>query len=90
MRIECAYAPLVVAVGFLCYSAVHQIPRSESGRIIRSQTARKAFMMQSGHLRGRTGYVIDHVIALKRGGCDEPRNMQWQTIEDAREKDRWE
>jgi len=33
------------------------------------------------------GYVIDHVIALKRGGRDEPRNMQWQTKAEARAKD---
>jgi hypothetical protein len=36
------------------------------------------------------GYVIDHIIALKRGGDDLPSNMQWQTIAEARIKDRWE
>jgi len=36
------------------------------------------------------GYIIDHVIALKRGGPDTPANMQWQTVEDAKAKDRWE
>jgi hypothetical protein len=36
------------------------------------------------------GYVIDHVIALKRGGPDEPGNMQWQTKAEARAKDRIE
>lgn len=36
------------------------------------------------------GYVIDHVIALKRGGADHPSNMQWQTVADAKVKDRWE
>ena len=33
------------------------------------------------------GYVIDHVIALKRGGADSPSNMQWQTIAAAKAKD---
>jgi hypothetical protein len=75
---------------FLCYSSAHQIPRNEDGRIIRSATARKTFMKQSGYPKGRPGYVIDHIIPLKRGGCDDPGNMQWQTIEDAKEKDRWE
>lgn len=36
------------------------------------------------------GYVIDHVVPLKRGGPDAPGNMQWQTISQAREKDKWE
>lgn len=36
------------------------------------------------------GYIVDHVIAIKRGGADDPSNMQWQTVEDAKAKDRWE
>jgi hypothetical protein len=36
------------------------------------------------------GYVIDHIIALPCGGADEPGNMQWQTVAEAKAKDRWE
>lgn len=36
------------------------------------------------------GYVVDHVTALACGGPDHPSNMQWQTIPDAKAKDRWE
>lgn len=36
------------------------------------------------------GYVIDHVTPLKRAGADASSNMQWQTIEEAKKKDRWE
>lgn len=32
----------------------------------------------------------DHIKPLKRGGADDPSNMQWQTVEDAKAKDRWE
>jgi hypothetical protein len=35
-------------------------------------------------------YVVDHIKALKRGGADEPSNMQWQTVAAAKAKDRTE
>jgi hypothetical protein len=38
----------------------------------------------------RGGYVIDHIVALKRGGPDTPENMQWQTVAYAKAKDRIE
>lgn len=37
-----------------------------------------------------TGYVIDRIIPLVCGGAEEPANMQWQTIAEAKEKDKWE
>lgn len=36
------------------------------------------------------GWVIDHVIALACGGPDRPENMQWQTVADAKAKDKVE
>jgi hypothetical protein len=36
------------------------------------------------------GYVVDHIKALKHGGRDDPSNMQWQTVEAAKARDRWE
>ena len=36
------------------------------------------------------GYIVDHIIPLKRGGLDAPSNMQWQTIAEAKAKDRVE
>ena len=44
-------------------------------------------MTQTGYPHGRPGYVVDHVIPLKRGGADAPWNMQWQTIEAGKLKD---
>jgi hypothetical protein len=37
-----------------------------------------------------SGYIVDHIVALKHGGRDEPGNMQWQTVEPAKTKDRAE
>lgn len=36
------------------------------------------------------GWIIDHVVPLCLGGPDKPANMQWQTVPDARAKDRIE
>jgi hypothetical protein len=36
------------------------------------------------------GYIKDHVVPLACGGADAVSNMQWQTVEDAKAKDRWE
>ncbi len=36
------------------------------------------------------GYVIDRVIPIVCGGAEMPDNMQWQTLAEAKEKDRWE
>ncbi|MDE3165953.1 MAG: HNH endonuclease [Acidobacteriota bacterium] len=62
----------------------------------RSGPAKRTF--QKAHpcpATGRTsgacpGYVIDHVVPLKRGGADAPGNMQWQTKAAAKAKDKAE
>lgn len=36
------------------------------------------------------GYLVDHVQALKHGGRDDPSNMQWQSAQQAKAKDKWE
>ena len=36
------------------------------------------------------GYVVDHIQALKHGGADDPSNMQWQTVNASKAKDKWE
>lgn len=36
------------------------------------------------------GYVVDHIVSLYCNGPDKPSNMQWQTVADAKAKDRIE
>jgi hypothetical protein len=66
------------------------VARDADGRIKRSESAKREFMRMTGYPNGRPGYVVDHIIPLKRGGCDCSANMQWQTIEQAKAKDRRE
>jgi len=69
---------------------VYGVARDKHGRIKRSESAKREFMRQTGYAHGRIGYVVDHIVPLKRGGCDCPSNMQWQTKAEAREKDKRE
>ena len=36
------------------------------------------------------GYVVDHIKPLCAGGLDKVSNMQWQTVAEAKKKDRLE
>ena len=45
----------------------------------------------TGKARGACpGYVVDHIKPLCAGGSDHHSNMQWQTVADAKAKDRIE
>jgi hypothetical protein len=65
-------------------------------QIRRSAIAKRAFRQShacpsTGKTSGAcSGYEIGHVKLLKLGGADEPGNMQWQTVADAKTKDRVE
>ncbi len=70
--------------------------RDTHGKIKRSAFAKHEFMAShpcpvTGRTTGKCpGYVIDHVNPLACGGPDAPSNMQWQTKEAAKAKDKWE
>jgi|SRR5262249_45466259 len=64
--------------------------RSSNGRIKRSSSARADFMRRTGYPRGRKGYVVDHIVPLECGGAGTPSNMHWQTVQEAKIKDRSE
>lgn len=78
---------LVLAVGLvsagLSEQCGHPVPK-------RSAQAIRQFKQITGYPRGRRGYVVDHVCPLSCGGADSPRNMQWQPVAEAKEKDKIE
>ncbi len=71
------------------------LPGADAGQQ-RSRAARAEFVRinhcpATGKARGACpGWVVDHVVALACGGADHYSNMQWQTVADARAKDKWE
>lgn len=82
-----------IAIVFLALCAI-QAKASE--RIPRDNKAIAEFKRQqpcpsTGKARGACpGYVVDHIKPLCAGGPDRPENMQWQTVADAKAKDREE
>lgn len=84
------------ATGSIPSSRYSGVQGDENGKIHRSGAAKDDFEKShpcpsTGSAHGACpGYVIDHVNPLKRGGADEPSNMQWQTVEEAKAKDKWE
>ena len=72
------------------------MPVSATAKEQRSAAVKREFQLThpwpvTGLTSGRCpGYVKDHIVPLACGGPDAVSNMQWQTIRDARAKDKWE
>ncbi len=72
------------------------VQRDAHGHIKRGEQAKDQFKKanpcpSTGKSSGACpGYVIDHVVPLKQSGADSPSNMQWQTAEQAKQKDKIE
>ena len=88
-------------IGFLALASIQtaiacEPLRDDTGRIVRSSWSRVQFRAATPcPLTGETigacpGFVVDHVIPLCACGPDYAHNMQWQTKEDARAKDKLE
>ena len=72
-------------------SSTHTAPTHKRSKASRDAFTKKYPCPSTGTTSGACpGYVVDHVTPLKRGGADDPSNMQWQTKEAASVKDTWE
>ena len=78
----------------LCFLA--GLPTAGSARPDRSPEVARDFQQQNPCPSTRKtggpcpGYVKDHVVPLACGGADKVANLQWQTIQQAKAKDRAE
>jgi 5-methylcytosine-specific restriction endonuclease McrA len=63
---------------------------TERSSAVRSQFQRHTICPSTGKYGRCRDHVIDHVMPLCAGGADNLANLQYQTIEDAKIKDRWE
>lgn len=81
---------LLVIVVSICLSMPAEARIKRSAKAI--ATFKKMYPCPStGLTKGSCpNYIIDHVEPLCAGGLDDPVNMQWQTVDEAKEKDRLE
>lgn len=83
-----AAATLALALTLAAFAAEAADPTTRSARAKRE--FRAAQPCPSAHATRTTcpGFVIDHIVPLCAGGADAPRNMQWQSVAEAKKKDR--
>ena len=83
----------LMCVAITCIAASAAAPAAESARpsnaeiLFRLANPCPATGLTQGACKG---HVIDRVIPILCGGEEDPANMQWQTLAEAKEKDRWE
>lgn len=73
---------ILLSLAFNCHSDIITTCRNPA--------VKRSFDRLNGFPQGRKGYVVDHICALANGGLDITANMQYQTIADAKVKDRIE
>ena len=85
MRLLCvALTCIVASVGA---RAAESARPSNAEILFRLENPCPATGMRQGACKG---YVVDRVIPILCGGEEDPANMRWQTLAEAKEKDRWE
>jgi hypothetical protein len=72
-------------------SRTHSSRTYRRSRAARDQFQRAHPCPATGRSSGACpGYVVDHVKPLACGGADGPSNMQWETVQEGKAKDKWE
>jgi hypothetical protein len=87
-------APVMAAA--LALMPVHAGATSHSHHYQRSRRVTEEFQQlnpcpSTGKTYGACpGWIKDHIVALCKGGADAVWNLQWQTVAEAKAKDKWE
>lgn len=83
--------PAILAMG-ISTTALTAVAKTERSAAEVSTFKRHNPCPETGDRGGKCpGYVVDHIQPLcAGGGPDQVSNMQWQTVEDGREKDKLE
>lgn len=55
-------------------------------KVERSAATKKEFLNSNGYKTTPTGYQVDHIVPLSKGGADQPYNMQLITTEQHKAK----
>lgn len=80
---------LLLILLILC--AVLAVARTKRSRAVRRQFQIVHPCPSTGKKAGPCpGYIADHIIPLCKHGEDSVKNLQWQTVADAKAKDRIE
>lgn len=66
--------------------SAHAPAKKKAGTYSPSAAAKAEFMRESGYRNGRPGFVVGYRKPLVCGGTDDPTNMQWQTVAEAKAK----
>lgn len=79
------------AIGAVLLASVPAEAKQNRSHIAIAEFKRQQPCPATGRQKGSCpGWIIDHVHPLCAGGTDAPINMQWQTVSDAKTKDRVE
>jgi len=82
---------LALALTLLFASGADAAPQHKRSAAARAEFVKTHPCPSTGKKRSACpGFVVDHVVPLKRGGADAPFNMQWQTTAAAKAKDKIE
>src|SRR6266852_29264 len=85
MRLLALFVLFALVASFPCFATTQRDPAQ------RAAFVKEHPCPSSGKTKRRCpGYVVDHIVPLCAGGRDHPSNMQWQTVAEAKQKDRIE